>query len=117
MANKLGRETQHGHFPGIADGVGTMRFYEAVAHPSSRQSRRCRRQVQCLSPVTKAKVSPGGKLKAATGRTAYCPPVYSFAALPDDLSTPNLYTGKVAGKQDVTFKAPAKPTAVQKREL
>ena len=35
MAKKLGKDTQHGHFPGIADGIGTMRFYEAASRSNS----------------------------------------------------------------------------------
>lgn len=35
MARKLGKDTQNGHFPGIADGIGTMRFYEAASKSSA----------------------------------------------------------------------------------
>ena len=73
---------------------------------------------QRSSPVAKAEVSPGTKLKASTKRTADGFPVHSFATLLDDLSTLTLNTVKVAGrKRDVTFEASAKPTAVQKRAL
>ena len=75
-------------------------------------------KAQRPSPVEKAEVSPGARLKAATKRTADGLPVHSFATLLDDLSTLTLNTVKVAGKKrDVTFEASAKPTAVQKRAL
>ena len=74
-------------------------------------------RAQRPSPVAKAEVSPGAKLKAATRRTADGLPVHSFATLLDDLSTLTLNTVKVSGKQDITFEASAKPTRVQKRAL
>ena len=55
-------------------------------------------RVQRPSPVAKAEVSPGAKLKAATRRTADGLPVHSFATLLDDLSTLTLNTVKVSGK-------------------
>ena len=71
---------------------------------------------QRSSPVAKAEVSPGAKLKASTKRTADGLPVHSFATLLVDLSTLALNTVKVAGKKrDVTCEASAKPTAAQKR--
>ena len=74
-------------------------------------------RAQRPSPVAKAEVSPGAKLKAATRRTADGLPVHSFATLLDDLSTLTLNTVKVAGRRDITFEASAKPTRVQKRAL
>ena len=75
-------------------------------------------RAQRPSPVAKAGVSPGAKRKASTKRTRNGLPVHSFATLLDDLSTLTLNTVKAAGKnQDVTFEAPAKPTAVQKAAL
>ena len=74
-------------------------------------------RAQRSSPVAKAEVSPGAKLKAATKRTSDGLPVHSFATLLDDLSTLTLNTVKVAGKQDITFETSAKPTKVQRRAL
>ena len=75
-------------------------------------------RAQRPSPVAKAEVSPGARLKASTKRTRDGLPVHSFATLLDDLSSLTLNTVKVAGKRrDVTFEASAKPTAVQQRAL
>ena len=74
-------------------------------------------RAQRPSPVARAEVSPGTKLKASIKRTRDGLTVHSFTTLLVDLSTLTLNTVKVAGKQDITFEASAKPTRVQKRAL
>ena len=72
-------------------------------------------RAQRSSPVAKAEVSPGAKLKVSTKRNGDDLPVHSFAMLLADLATLTLNRVHLKSPPDSTFMMTARPTPVQRR--